>query len=216
MIKGAIFDVDGTLLDTMPVWTTAGIRYLKTLGIDAEPGLAETLFKMTVDMAAEFMKKTYGLPQSLDEIRRGVLSMVEDFYFYHADFKPGARELLERLKDEGVPMSIATSTNQYCILAAFDRLGYTDYFDAILTCPEMGTHKSEPVIFFEAARLMKVEPIETYVFEDGLYAIKTAGNAGFKTVGVYDEVSKTDQDEIKARADIYMKDLGEFKEWKND
>lgn len=214
MLKGAIFDVDGTLLDTMPVWTTAGIRYLQSLGIEAEPGLADVLFKMTVDMAAEFLKEKYDLPQSLDEIRRGILGMVEAFYFHHAEFKPGARELLEALKTAGVPMTIATSTNKYCILAAFDRLGYTDYFDGILTCPEMGTHKSEPDIFFAAAKLMGTKPSETWVFEDGLYAVKTAKTAGFKTVGIYDEVSRGDQEELGDWADIYVKDLGEF-QWKN-
>lgn len=216
MIKGAIFDVDGTLLDTMPVWTTAGIRYLKTLGIEAEPGLADVLFKMTVDMAAEFVKEKYALTQDVDVIRRGILGMVEDFYFHHADFKPGARELLEELNAAGVPMSIATSTNQYCILAAFDRLGYTDYFDEILTCPELGTHKSEPDIFYMAANRMGVNPSETWVFEDGLYAVKTAKHAGFKTVGIYDEVSRGDQEELRDCADIYVEDLGELNVWKED
>ena len=215
MIKGAIFDVDGTLLDTMHIWTTAGVKYLKSLGVEAEPGLADELFKMTVDMAAEYMKEKYALAQSEEEIVRGVLDVVEDYYFHHAEFKPGARELLEELKAAGVPMSIATSTNKYCIMAAFDRLGYTDYFDAILTCPEMGTHKSEPYIFYEAARLMETDPIDTWVFEDGLYAVKTAKSAGFKTVGIYDEVSRADQEELRELVDRYVIDLGEF-EWKKD
>lgn len=214
MIKAAIFDVDGTLLDTMPVWTTSGVRYLKSLGIEADPGLPETLFKMTVDMAAMYMKETYHLTQSPKEICRGVLDLIEGFYFEEAPFKPGARELLEELKEAGIPMAIATSTHKHCILAAFDRLGYTEYFDAILTCPEMGTHKSEPDIFFEAARLMNVEPNETWVFEDGLYAVKTAKKAGFKTVGIYDEVSKADQEELKALSDIYVESLGDFA-WRN-
>lgn len=215
MIKGAIFDVDGTLLDTMPVWTTAGVRYLQTLGIEAEPGLAETLFSMTVDMAAGYMKEKYDLQQTPEEICRGVINMVEDYYRHHADFRTGARELLEQLRNAGIPMTIATSTNLHCILAAFDRLGYTDYFDAILTCPEMGTHKSEPDIFYEAARIMETEPSETWVFEDGLYAIKTAKNAGFKAVGIYDEASKADQEEIKTWSDKYVIDLGAF-EWKKE
>jgi len=214
MIKAAIFDVDGTLLDTMPVWTTSGVRYLRSLGIEAESDLPEILFKMTVDMAALYMKETYGLSQSVEEICRGVLDLVEGFYREEATFKPGARELLEELKEAGVPMAIATSTHKHCILAAFDRLGYTAYFDGILTCPEMGTHKSEPDIFFEAARIMNVKPEETWVFEDGLYAVKTAKKAGFKTVGIYDEVSKADQQELEALSDRYVKDLGEFA-WRN-
>lgn len=209
-LKGAIFDVDGTLLDTMPIWTNAGVRYLESLEIKAEPGLREKLFKMTVDMAAGYMKERYDLPQNEEEICKGILRMVEDFYFYEADFKPGALELLENLKMAGIPMTIATSTNQYCIIAAFDRLGYTDYFDAILTCPELGTHKSEPDIFFAAAHAMGTEPEETWVFEDGLYAVKTANAAGFQTVGIFDEVSKADQNELKQLSDVYVQTLEGF------
>jgi len=209
-IKGVIFDVDGTLLDTMPVWTTAGVRYLESLGITAEAGLSEKLFQMTADMAAAYMKAQYDLPQSEAEICRGILCMVEDFYLHEADFKPGAKVLLEDLKAAGVPMTIATSTNKYCIVAAFDRLGYTDYFDAILTCPELGTHKSEPDIFFMASGAMGTEPAETWVFEDGLYAVKTAKAAGFRTVGIFDEVSRGDQAELKTLADIYVTTLEDF------
>lgn len=135
---------------------------------------------------------------------------MEQYYFTEAGFKPGARELLEKLKAAGVPVTIATSTDKYCILAAFDRLGYTDYFDAILTCGEVGASKSEPKIFYEAARIMGTEPSETWLFEDGLYSIKTAKAAGFKTVGIYDSVSEKDQAEIRAMADIYLESLNDF------
>lgn len=209
-IKGVIFDVDGTLLDTMPVWTDSGARYLASQGIEAEPGLGNKLFSMTVEMGAKYLKAHYDLPHALEEIEAGINGCVENFYFTEADFKPGARELLEKLKAAGIPMSVATSTDKYCILAAFDRLGCTDYFDAILTCGEVGASKSEPKIFFEAARIMGTEPSETWLFEDGLYSIKTARAAGFKTAGVYDAVSEADQEEIKRMADIYLADLREF------
>lgn len=210
MIKGVIFDVDGTLLDTMPVWTDSGARYLAAQGIQAEPGLGNKLFSMTVEMGAVYLKEHYPLPYTIDEIKDGINGCVEDFYFTEADFKPGARELLEKLKAAGIPMSIATSTDKYCILAAFDRLGATGYFDAILTCGEVGASKSEPKIFFEAARVMGTAPGETWVFEDGLYSIKTARAAGFKTVGLYDKVSEADQAEIRALTDVYLTDLREF------
>lgn len=209
-IKGVIFDVDGTLLDTMPMWTQAGVRYLESQGITAETGLSEKLFKMTADMAAVYMKERYHLAQSEEEICKGILRTVENFYFHEADFKPGAKMLMEDLKAAGIPMTIATSTNKYCIAAAFDRLGYTDYFDAILTCPELGTHKSEPDIFFAAAEAMASEAEETWVFEDGLYAVETAKAAGFRTVGIFDEASVSDQEELKRLADVYVTTLEDF------
>lgn len=209
-IKGAIFDVDGTLLDTMHVWTNSGATYLASLGIEAEPDLGDKLFTMTVEMGAAYLKENYHLPYPVDEIRKGINGVVERYYFEEADFKPGARALLEEMKAAGVPMTIATSTEKYCILAAFDRLGYTDYFDAILTCGEVGASKSEPVIFYEAVRAMGTEPSETWLFEDGLYSIKTARAAGFKTVGVYDAVSEKDQEEIRQLTDLYVRDLRDF------
>lgn len=209
-IKGAIFDVDGTLLDTMPVWTDSGARYLKTLGIEAEPGLGDILFTMTVEMGAEYLKENYRLPQPVPEIRKGINSMVEQYYFDEADFKPGARRLLDKMKAAGIPMSIATSTDRYCIRAAFDRLGYTDCFEAILTCTEVGASKSEPKIFYEAARAMGTPPEETWLFEDGLYSMRTAKKEGFKIVGVYDAVSEADQDDIRTLSDIYVKNLGQL------
>ena len=210
MIKGAIFDVDGTLLDTMPIWTNSGANYLASLGIEAEPRLGDKLFAMTVDMGAEYLKANYGLPQSCREIAKGINGIVEGHYFNDADFKPGARELLDRMKSAKIPLAIATSTEKYCIEAAFDRLGYKDYFDVILTCGEVGASKSNPKIFFEAVAALGTPIEDTWLFEDGLYSIKTAKAEGFKIVGVYDKVSEADQEGIKQYADIYVKDLTEF------
>lgn len=209
-IKGAIFDVDGTLLDTMPVWTDAGARYLASLGIEAEEGLGAKLFSMTVDMGAVYLKENYPLDQSLEEIKNGINSAVESYYFAEADFKPGARQLLERMREAGIRMSVATSTDKYCILAAFDRLGCTAYFDTILTCGEVGASKSQPRIFREALKAMGTAAEETWLFEDGLYSIRTAKAEGLKIVGVYDSVSEADQEEIKNCSDIYVRDLREF------
>ena len=84
-IKGVIFDVDGTLLDTMHVWTDSGATYLASLGIEAEPNLGDKLFAMTVQMGAVYLKERYGLSQSVDEIRRGINGVVENYYFEEAD-----------------------------------------------------------------------------------------------------------------------------------
>ncbi len=129
-----------------------GANYLASLGIEAEEGLGNKLFAMTVDMGAEYLKETYGLTQSCREIAKGINGIVEGHYFADAGFKPGARELLERMKAAEIPMAIATSTEKYCIEAAFERLGYKDYFDIILTCGEVGASKSNPKIFLRPLR----------------------------------------------------------------
>ena len=210
MVQGVIFDVDGVLLDTMHVWTDAGARYLATLGREAEPRLGDKLFTMTVDMGAVYLKENYGLSQSLPEIIKGINGVVEDYYYHEAAFKPGARALLDRLRQAGVPMTIATSTARPYILAAFDRLGYTGYFTSVLSCVQLETSKSEPDIFFRAAADMGTEPEKTWLFEDGLYSVRTAKAAGFKTVGVYDQVSAHEQEELRRLADVYVTSLTDF------
>lgn len=202
--------MDGTLLDTMPIWHDSGERYLKSIGVIAEPRLGDKLFSMTVDMGAHYLIETYNLDKTHEEIKNGINGMVEKHYLKEAVFKAGALELLEAMKVAGIRMSIATSTGRPFITGAFQRLGITEYFDEILTCPELGVSKSEPFVFHEAAKAMGTDPGETWLFEDGLYSIKTAKAEGFKIVGVYDEVSEADQEEIKALSDIYVTELTEF------
>ena len=121
-IKGVILMWTVSLLDTMPVWTNAGAVYLKSLGIEAEPHLGDKLFTMTVDMGAVYLKEKYKMSQSLDEIIRGINGVVEDCYYCRADFKPGAKELLETLYSAEIPMTIASSTGKNYIAAAMERL----------------------------------------------------------------------------------------------
>ena len=95
MIKSAIFDVDGTLLDSMKIWDDAGERYLSSVGKTAENGLSEKLCDMSLTEGAEYMKKQYALSFSTDEIVSGVLKIIEDFYFYEVGLKNGTKELLQ-------------------------------------------------------------------------------------------------------------------------
>ena len=97
MIKSAIFDVDGTLLDSMKIWDNAGERYLSSVGKTAENGLSEKLCDMSLTEGAEYMKKQYALPFSIDEIVSGVLKIIEDFYFYEVGLKNGTKEILQFL-----------------------------------------------------------------------------------------------------------------------
>lgn len=207
MIKGAIFDVDGTLLDSMEIWEEVGVRYLKKQGMEPQPGLSKLLFPMTVEEAACYMKETYHLRQSTDQIIEGILDTVRDFYYYEAPLKPGVQEFLEKMKQSEIPMVIATSSEKDHIEAAFQRLGIAHYFGRIFTCSEVGVGKSQPLVYQKAAEYLGTKPGETCVFEDVLHAIQTAKKAGFYTVAVYDRFSGEDQEEIKKTADLYYVDL---------
>lgn len=212
-IKAIIFDVDGTLLDSSAIWDDAGANYLKSIGVTPEANLGRKLFTMSLDEGANYMKEAYHLAQSCEEILDGVLRVVEGFYYHQAPLKAGVRELLLRCDQKGIPMVIASSSKREHIEKALQRLGVAPLFKEILTCNEVGIGKHSPDIFIQSANSIGSMPEETLVIEDGLYAMKTAKGAGFQVMGVYDEGSSGDWDEIVRTADFAVKSLDEEGLW---
>jgi HAD superfamily hydrolase (TIGR01509 family) len=215
MNKGAIFDVDGTLLDSMPIWDDASERFLTGLGVKAEPGLSDIMFRMSLDEGAAYLKSAYGLDLSEQEIKDGILGVIRDFYFYQAQLKPGAGEFLAQMKAREIPMYIATSSNREHIRAAFERLGVYNYFDGLITCEEAGAGKSDPRIFLLAADRMGLEPADIFVFEDVIHAIRTANSAGFVTAGVFDPASSDDNAAIRQESGLYLHSLENWERFRD-
>ena len=210
MIKGAIFDVDGTLLDSMEIWEDVGVRYLNSIGIEAEPDLGTVLFTMSIQEGAAYVKEHYHLSQEPEEIEQGVLDIISNYYKKTTLLKSGAKELLEKLDKHNIPMTVASSNNKKEIEMAFERLGIAKYFDRIFTCEEVGAGKTKPDIYLRAAEYLGTRPEETVVFEDVIHAIRTAKQAGFQVVGIYDETSKDDQEEVRREADWYCREWAEL------
>ena len=209
MLKGAIFDLDGTILDSMFIWDTIGEDYLRSLGKEPKENLKETFKTFTLEQAAEYYRENYGVTLSVDEIIDGVNKMVERYYAETVKLKPGIEVFLEKLKANGVKMGIATVTDKHLVEAALDRLCVRDYFSEIFTCVSVGHSKEEPHIYREAQKHLDTEKGETVVFEDSLYALQTAKADGFITVGVFD-VHEENQAELKTTADHYIEDYSEF------
>ena len=203
-IRGAIFDVDGTLLDSMFIWDTIGETYLRSIGYQPKENLNETFKNMSLHQAARYYQTEYGVTQSIDEIMDGVNAMLERYYRFEAPLKPGAAELLERLRQSGVRLCIATATDRHLVEAALNRCGVLSCFGEIFTCNEVGHGKDEPDIFEAALRFLGTEKSETVVFDDSLYAIRTAKETGFPVAAVYDSHEK-EQDKVRLLADIYLK-----------
>ena len=208
-IAGAIFDIDGTILDSMKIWEDAPGLYLESLGIKGELGLGKTLFSMSMTEGAEFLKENYCPDQDAEAIIKGVNHIVRNFYFEQVRLKEDAKKFLRDLKQTGIKITAATTSDREFVEKALERLDVLDCFDRIFTCTEIGAGKSQPDIFFAAAEHMGTAPGSTWVFEDSLYAIQTAKEAGFRTVGVYDESSAKDQDEIRRLTDIYLERFGD-------
>ena len=203
-IEGAIFDIDGTILDTMPIWDQAGVRYLATLGIKADPSIGKQMFAMTISQAANYIIDNYNLDKNEETVIAGIQKTVADFYRYEAQFKPGMKELLKSLKEAGIKITAATSTDRELFTPALDRLDFGKYFDKIYTCTEEGCSKGQPDIFRKAMKFMGTKPENTWLFEDGLYSATTASKEGIKNVGVYDETSVHDWQKLKNISDVTL------------
>lgn len=210
MVKGAIFDVDGTLLNSMPVWENLGELYLKRLGIEAEKELGDILCTISMQQGAEYLVSHYHLELTTEQVMDGISREIRDFYVKRVPLKEGARSFLEGLRELRIPMIAATSGDGENVEAAFKRLNIWNMFEMILTCTGLQTDKNHPDIYLTAALQMDCDPDEVLVFEDAYHALRTAKNAGFKTVAVYDKSSDRDLGKIWNLADIYLPAFDDF------
>ena len=206
--SAAIFDFDGTLVDSMYIWDTIGEDYLRSLGKEPHEDLKETFMTLTLEEAAEYYRTHYGVTLSVKEILDGVNTMVEGIYRTRVAIKQGVADFLAQLKDNGTRMCIATVTDRYLVEETLDRLGILQYFSEIFTCAEVGYGKDKPIIYRKALEHLGTTKNETYVFEDSLFALKTAKADGFTTVGVYDR-HENRQDNLKNLADYYIVDFAD-------
>lgn len=209
MIRGAVFDFDGTLFDSMFIWDSIGSEYLRSIGFEPRENLDRVLKNMSLYQAACYYRSEYCVTLSTDEIMDGVNRMIEHYYRDIVQPKNGVSEFLRRLRERDVKLCIATATDKYLIEAALERTGLDGYFPDILTCAEVGHGKDEPDIFRQAMCCLGTEKGSTLVFEDALYAVKTAKRDGFTVVGVFDKFEE-DPDGVKALADIYLSDYSDF------
>ncbi len=210
MIKGVIFDVDGVLLNSMPIWENLGELYLRSLGVEAEKDLGEILFTMSLEEGADYLISQYGLNKTPEEIVEGLNREVRDFYAERVPLKEGVREFLYEFNEKKIPMVIATSGDRKNTEAALRRLKVLNYFQGIFTCSEIGSGKNQPDIYLAAALQMDADPAETWVFEDAYHAIRTAKSVGFKTAAVYDKANDKDLAQIWNAADIYLPEFADF------
>lgn len=210
MINGVIFDVDGVLLNSMPIWENLGELYLREFGIEAEKDLGKKLFTLSMEEAAEYLINQYNLNQSVEEVVSGFVKEVREFYEERVPLKEGVREYLNEFRTRKIPMVIATSGDRKNAEAALKRLKIYSYFQGIYTSSEIGSGKDQPDIYFAAALQLDTDPEQTWVFEDTLHALRTAKTAGFRTVAVYDKSSDRDLAEIWNIAEIYLPDFNDF------
>ncbi len=207
MIKAAIFDADGTLLDSMHIWGELGERFLRSINLTPENGLSETLYDMSIEQGCLYLQTHYKINASLSQIRESIMAIIENFYVHEVKLKPGVRDFIERIN---LPSVIATSGDRDLLTAALIRNGIDKYFARIFTCSELDTNKNEPKIFLECSEFLGLKPENIIVFEDSLFALKTAKESGFIIAGVQDDSSKKHEAAIIDLSDYYITDWREF------
>lgn len=210
--KFAIFDMDGTLVDSMGYWQNMEREYLTSRGVKPDPaleGLIARLKPMTLLDAARAFIAELGFSGTPERIAAEMNSIMRRHYARDVPLKPGVKEYLRALVSCGAALCTASATSVPLVKLCLRRLGVDREFRFMLSCEEVGFSKSCPDVYFEAARRLHSVPAETAVFEDSLAALTTAKNAGFYTVAVYDTASKADWPALKALADECIADWTE-------
>ena len=198
----AIFDMDGTLVDSMAIWGRLGREYLTGRGIVSHINdvLARTRPMTMAESAALFVAE-FQLPERPGEVAAEMNAIMAEHYRRDIPLKAGVLEYLSRLRRAGVRMCVASATAPELMESCLLRLGAARYFDFLLSCEEVGAGKHRPDVFWKAAERLGAPPCGIAVYEDALFAAKTAAAAGFYTVAVYDDSGKEDWDELTALAD---------------
>lgn len=217
MIKSVIFDLDGTLADSMYVWCDVDKKIIEKYGGVYTPEISEKLKTMTIEQSSEFFIKTLGLDKTPQEIAFEVAQTVFNQYRYEIKLKENTINALEFLEKNNIPFCIATSTHKILAEAFLKRYEIYDKFQFILTGDDVPKSKNFPDIYIKCSELMNTEISETLIVEDSLHCVQTAVKAGFPTVAVYDKFSKKDFPEMMNIADKYIYNLKELrniiKEW---
>ena len=209
-IEGAIFDLDGTLLDSMPYWDDLGERYLRARGKTPNPDVRKYFKTLTMEGSAIYMKETYGLTESIQEIFDGVMDGIRDAYRDEIPLKPGVAEMLELFAQQGVHMCVATASERDCVDNALNRLGIMKYFSAIYTCTETGLDKNSPAIFNMALEHLGTKRERTWVFEDSLHAIEAAKQGDFPIIAINEPASAPEQEQIRSLSHVYVNSFTEL------
>lgn len=206
-MKGAIFDLDGTLVDSMPCYEKIWKKILKKYAINSEE-IDRTIFlTKTVKEVAEIFRNTYGVSESESEFMNYVNSLLMEFYSKKIKAKSGVRQFLQSLKEHNIKTALLTASDRVIAVPCLKNNKILEYFDVLVFCSEQNASKTQETIFFYTQKLLGSKPSETFVFEDSLYAIETAKRAGFKICGLYDAWCERDQPKIKNLSDVYTENL---------
>lgn len=209
-IKAVIFDVDGTLVDSMWIWRQVDIEFLSRRGIELPENLQKDIEGLSYTGTAEYFKERFALPESVEEIKEEWREMADDFYNNKIALKEGVRDVLRLFRDKGMKIGIATSNSRELVNTMLLRHEINEYFDGIRTSCEVPRSKPFPDVYLQAAKDLDVEPEACLVFEDTVAGATAAKTAGMRVIVIYDELSAESHGELKRLSDLYIMNFKEF------
>lgn len=206
-MKAAIFDLDGTLLDSMWVWEDLVDDYLSGMSIKSPEGMRDVLKKLSLLEGCHYLKDILNLEKSAEDINEDMERILESYYRDKLLLKPYVFETLESFKNRGVKMILATATDDALVAQTFSRIPVGHYFSFIQTSNALGIGKKDPRFFQIAIERLDEKPEDIWVFEDALHCMISAKKCNLKVVALKDDSNKDDWDEIVKVADITIDDL---------
>ncbi|MBR7132119.1 MAG: HAD family hydrolase [Clostridia bacterium] len=206
-INAAIFDMDGTLIDSLVfwevLWKNFGDKYCGGNKFTPKPEDDRAIRTMTLKDAMDFLHTNYGIAASGKELLDVTNEMMLDFYKNTVTVKPGVKDFLEHCYSNGIKMCLATATALDLVNIALKSCGLEKYFSRVFSCAVLGMGKDKPDIYLCAQEYLETKTEEIWVFEDSFTALETAKSIGMKTVGIYDKCNPY-QDKIKEISDQYI------------
>lgn len=202
--KAAIFDLDGTLIDSMGIWKVIDEEYLNTYGFDVPENLQEEITHLTIIETAMYFKEKFNIKDDIETIINTWNDMAYNHYSNTIKLKEGVIEFLYYLKSNNIKIGLATSNTQPLLEATLKNNNIYDYFDSITISEEVGVSKANPDIYLLSAQKLNVDPKDCIVFEDIVQAVKGAKLAGMTVYSIYDESSADQKDELIKVSDKYI------------
>jgi len=209
-IKAAIFDLDGTLIDSMWIWEQIDIAYLSSKGLEQPENLKDEINHLSFQETGVYFKNRFNLDDSIETILETWHDMAFAHYSKNVTLKEGVIPFLDHLKNSGIKIGLATSNHHSLLEAALNCTGIYEYFDSITTTDEVAKGKNNPDVYLLAARKLGVSPKECIVFEDILEAVRGAKLANMKVVAMHDKAAKYQRHDLMCIADKYIYDFTEM------
>ena len=214
-IQAVIFDIDGTLVDSMSVWHEIDVEYFNLLEIPMPPTIQKDIEGMSFTETAIYFKETFRLTEkTIDDIKLDWIRMAHEKYLYDIKAKPGAKEFMRFLKEKDVKIGCATSNDKLLAKAALQPHGFLAKMDSVRTACEVSAGKPAPDIYLKVAEDLGVDPKNCLVFEDIPNGMRAGKAAGMTVIGIEDEYAKKYREEIDTICDYYIKDYYEMLEGK--